>query len=70
MYLLLQVVHRQLVTPRVETGVGVAIPPLRLTDDVQDFMKRHSHDKAGRTRQSQNRARIKQRHEKHLSRHK
>ena len=64
-----------MVTPRVETGVGVAIPPLRLTDDVQDFMKRHSQDKAGRTRHSQDKAgrtrhsqdkaKVKQRHDRH-----
>jgi hypothetical protein len=34
-----QVVHRQMVTPKVETAVGVVIPPLKLTDDVQEFMK-------------------------------
>jgi hypothetical protein len=34
-----EVVHRQMVTPKVETAVGVVIPPLKLTDDVQEFMK-------------------------------
>ena len=28
-----------MVTPKVETAVGVVIPPLKLTDDVQEFIK-------------------------------
>lgn len=60
-----QVVHRQLVTPHVKTAVGVAIPPVRLTDDVQDFMRRHSADTRGRIRRSQNRTRTHETHDKH-----
>lgn len=41
-----------MVTPRVETAVGVAISPIKLTDDVREFMKNQD---ARRTRTVQSR---------------
>ena len=38
-----------MVAPRVESEVGVVIPPLRLTDDVRDFMKRHKNKQTLKT---------------------
>ena len=38
-------VYNEMVRPRVKTEVGVAIPPIRLTDDVQYFMNKRIQDK-------------------------
>ena len=43
---IVQVVHWQMVTPRVERAVGAVIPPLKLTDDVREFMKNQDNKRA------------------------